>query len=85
MFYIKTGDLEERTKLIKYLNDNGIKAVFHYVPLHTSEAGKKYGEFVGKDRNTTRESNRLVRLPMFYALKDEEVRYVADRIKAFYE
>ncbi len=85
MFYIKTGDLEERTKLIKYLNDNGIKAVFHYVPLHTSEAGKKYGEFVGEDRNTTRESNRLVRLPMFYALKDEEVRYVADKIKAFYK
>ncbi len=85
MFYIKTRDLEERAELIKFLNDSGIKAVFHYVPLHTSKAGKRYGEFVGEDRNTTKESNRLVRLPMFYALKDEEVRRVADKIRLFYK
>lgn len=84
MFYIKTENLEERTRLIQYLNENGIKAVFHYVPLHTSKAGRKYGEFVGEDKYTTKESERLVRLPMFYALKDEEVRYVADKIKDFY-
>lgn len=84
MFYIKAKDLAERTKLIQYLNDNGINAVFHYVPLHTSIAGRKYGEFIGEDLNTTKESERLVRLPMFYALKEEEVTYVVDKIKNFY-
>lgn len=84
MFYIKTRDLEERTKLIQYLLKNDIKAVFHYVPLHTSIAGRKFGEFVGEDIYTTKESERLVRLPMFYALKDEEVIYVADKIRSFY-
>ena len=84
MFYIKTRDLKERTKLIEYLGDNHIKAVFHYVPLHSSEAGKKYGEFVGKDRYTTMESERLLRLPMFYALKTEQVKEIVKRIKWFY-
>lgn len=84
MFYVKTGCLEERTQLIQYLNDKDIRAVFHYVPLHSSEAGKKYGEFVGKDKYTTTESERLVRLPMFYALKDEEIKYVVEIIKEFY-
>ena len=54
MFYIKTADLEERTELIAYLGQNGIKSVFHYVPLHTSIAGRKYGQFIGEDRYTTR-------------------------------
>jgi dTDP-4-amino-4,6-dideoxygalactose transaminase len=84
MFYIKTRDLQERTRLIKYLGDHDINAVFHYVPLHSSVAGKKYGSFVGEDRYTTRESDRLVRLPMFYALKEEEVKQVVDQIKKFY-
>lgn len=55
------------------------------MPLHSSVAGKKYGEFIGEDRNTTRESERLVRLPMFYALKDEEVKETAYKIKPFYK
>lgn len=84
MFYVKTGNLKERTKLIEYLGSNNIKAVFHYVPLHSAIAGKKYGEFVGEDRYTTSESERLVRLPMFYALKEEEVKYVAGKIRDFY-
>jgi len=84
MFYIKTKDLEERTAFISYLGSKGIKAVFHYVPLHTAKAGKKYGEFVGEDKWTTRESERLVRLPMFYGLKDEEIHYVIDVVKEFY-
>jgi dTDP-4-amino-4,6-dideoxygalactose transaminase len=84
MFYIKTRNLNERTDLINYLADHDIKAVFHYVPLHSSVAGKKYGNFVGEDRYTTKESERLLRLPMFYALKEEEVRYVADVIRRFY-
>ena len=60
MFYIKTRDLAERTALINYLKENGISAVFHYIPLHTSPAGRKFGEFVGKDVYTTKESDRLV-------------------------
>ncbi|MCI5713381.1 MAG: dTDP-4-amino-4,6-dideoxygalactose transaminase [Lachnospiraceae bacterium] len=84
MFYIKTRDLEERTKLIQYLLKNDIKAVFHYVPLHTSIAGRKFGEFVGEDIYTTKESERLVRLPMYYALQDENVKYIANKIRSFY-
>ncbi len=84
MFYIKTKNLDERTKLIHYLNSNNINAVFHYVPLHTSNAGKKYGEFIGEDRNTTKESERLMRLPLFYALKDGEAEYVIEKIRDFY-
>ncbi len=84
MFYIKARDLEERTQLIEYLANHEIKAVFHYVPLHSSIAGRKYGEFVGEDKYTTRESERLIRLPMFYALQEEEVKYVADTVKKFY-
>lgn len=85
MFYIKTKDLEERTKLINYLDEHGVNAVFHYVPLHTSIAGRKYGQFIGEDRYTTKESERLVRLPMFFALEDDKVRYVAEQIKNFYQ
>lgn len=85
MFYIKTKDLEERTSLIKYLDEHGVNAVFHYVPLHTSIAGRKYGEFVGEDRYTTKESERLVRLPMFFALEEDNVRYVAEQIRNFYK
>lgn len=84
MFYIKARDLEERTKLIGYLANHEIKAVFHYVPLHSSIAGRQYGEFVGEDKYTTRESERLIRLPMFFALQEEEVKYVADTVKKFY-
>lgn len=84
IFYIKTKDLEERTKLIQYLAVNGVKATFHYVPLHSSIAGRKYGEFVGENRNTTRESDKLVRLPMFYDLKENQVEYITDLIKKFY-
>ena len=84
MFYIKAKDLEERTALLQYLKEKGISAVFHYVPLHSSEAGQKYGRFHGQDRNTTRESNRLLRLPMYDGLKEEQIRYVASEVKNFY-
>ncbi len=84
MFYFKAKDIEERTALINYLWENKIKAVFHYVPLHSSIAGRKYGEFVGEDNYTTKESERLLRLPMFYALKEEEAEYVAEKVKEFY-
>lgn len=84
MFYIKARDLQERTRLIQYLAQHEIRAVFHYVPLHSSKAGRKFGEFVGKDIYTTKESERIVRLPMYYSLKNEEVEYVADCIQKFY-
>ena len=85
MFYIKTKDLKERTELINYLAKCGIKAVFHYVPLHSAAAGRVYGEFVGEDRYTTKESDRLVRLPMFYSLTEKEALYVTDMVKKFYK
>lgn len=84
MFYIKTKDINERTALIDYLKEHEIMAVFHYIPLHTSPAGKKFGRFHGEDKYTTKESERLLRLPMYYGLKAADVQYVADTIKAFY-
>ena len=84
MFYIKTKKLEERTRLIAYLKEKGIQAVFHYVPLHTSPAGRRYGRFHGEDRYTTKESERLVRLPMHYALEEEKVSYIIQMINDFY-
>ena len=85
MFYIKAKDLEERTRLIGFLKTRGINAVFHYVPLHSSPAGKKYGEFVGEDKYTTRESERLLRLPLYYGLKSIDVERVIDAILEFYK
>ena len=84
MFYIKTKDIEERTALIDYLKKNEIHAVFHYVPLHTAPAGLKFGRFHGEDRYTTKESERLLRLPMYYGLKEEQVDYICDMVKKFY-
>lgn len=84
MFYIKTKDINERTALIDYLKEHEIMAVFHYIPLHTSPAGKKFGRFHGEDKYTTKESERLLRLPMYYGLKAADVQYVANTIKAFY-
>ncbi len=84
MFYIKAKDLEERTKLISYLKKNGVGAVFHYIPLHSAPAGVKYGRFHGEDRFTTKESERLLRLPMYYGLKMSEVEYISEKIYDFY-
>lgn len=84
MFYIKTKDLSERSGLISFLKGNGIGAVFHYIPLHSAPAGKKFGRFSGVDRHTTTESQRLLRLPMYYGLKSEEVEYVVTKIQEFY-
>lgn len=84
MYYIKAKDLEERTRLIEFLKKNGIWAVFHYVPLHTAPAGTKFGRFAGEDVYTTKESDRLVRLPMFYTLTPAEVDYIVGKVKEFY-
>lgn len=84
MFYIKAGSLEERTGLISFLKSRGVHAVFHYVPLHTAPAGKKYGEFVGEDRHTTKESGRIVRLPLYYGMKAVDVERVVCAVEEFY-
>ena len=84
IFYIKTGDLQEKMELIKYLKRNEINSVFHYIPLHTAEAGLKYGKFCGEDKWTSRESDRLLRLPMYYGLKKEDITYIVEKIKKFY-
>ena len=80
MYFIKTKDLEERTKLIQYLREKGIWSVFHYIPLHSAAAGLKFGRFHGEDVYTTKESERLMRLPMFYNLEMDKVEYVAQCI-----
>lgn len=85
MFYVKCKDLEERTDFISYLKEHGIGAVFHYVPLHSAPAGKKFGRFDGEDVYTTKESERLVRLPMYYGLTEEDQELVISTVKKYYE
>lgn len=84
MFYIKAKDLSERTALIAYLKANGVGSVFHYVPLHSANAGLRFGRFHGEDKYTTAESERLLRLPMYYGLIDSDVEKAADTVAAFY-
>ena len=85
MFYLKAKDLEERTALISFLKQNDILAVFHYIPLHSAPAGKKFGVFHGEDEYTTVESERLLRLPMYYGLTDEDIDKVIDTVIKFYK
>ena len=84
MFYIKTKDMAERTALIDFLKKNDILAVFHYVPLHSAPAGLKFGRFHGEDRYTTKESERLLRLPLYYGLSEDQVSYISGKVKEFY-
>ena len=84
MFYIKTKDQEERARLIAFMKENDILTVFHYVPLHSAPAGLKFGRFHGEDIYTTKESERLLRLPMFYQLTGKQVELIAGKVKEFY-
>ena len=84
MFYLKCKDLDERTKLLTYLKERGILAVFHYVPLHSSKAGRRFGRFHGEDVHTTAESEKIVRLPMYYGLSKDDRDYVIEQIRAFF-
>lgn len=85
MFYLKCKDLETRQSYIKYMKDNDILCVFHYVPLHSAPAGIKYGRFVGEDIYTTIESERLVRLPMYYNIASEDLKKVIGKTLEFFE
>lgn len=85
MFYIKTENLEVRTKLISYLKEHGIGSVFHYVPLHSSPAVEKFSRFSGEDKYTTKESERLTRLPMYYGLTLQQCGQIVDCIHEFYK
>lgn len=85
MFYIKCADLTERTRLINYLKEHDILSVFHYVPLHTAPAGRRFGCFHGEDRYTTKESERIIRLPLYYGIKDEDREKVVRVVRKFYQ
>ena len=85
MFYLKTKDIEERTELISHLKKQGIFSAFHYVPLHSSVAGKKFGYFHGVDRYTTSHSEQLLRLPMWYGISDSEIQRVINAIYNYYQ
>jgi dTDP-4-amino-4,6-dideoxygalactose transaminase len=84
MYFIKAENLEVRTQLIEYLKSYGVQSVFHYIPLHSSPAGRKFGRFCGEDRYTTKESERLLRLPMYYNISDEDREKVVQGVIAFY-
>lgn len=84
MFYLKLADLAERTAFIDHLKGRGVMAVFHYVPLHSSPAGLRYGRFSGADEFTTRESDRLVRLPMYYGLAEKDRETVVEAVLDFF-
>ena len=85
MFYIKCKDSDERMKLINYLREKDIMAVFHYVPLHSSEAGLKYSRFNGKDKYTTKESKRLLRLPLYYNIDKDKIENIINCIENYYK
>ena len=84
MFYIKVKDLDIRTKFLSYLKENGICAVFHYIPLHSAPAGLKHCRFHGEDKFTTKESERLVRLPLYFGIKHSDVEFIIDKINKFF-
>ena len=84
MYYAKAKDVQERTELLSFLKANGVWSVFHYVPLHSAPAGMKFGVFHGEDVYTTKESERLFRLPMYYTLTESDVNYVVSKVKEFY-
>ena len=85
MFYIKIKDLDNRTKLLTYLKQNEITSVFHYIPLHSSEAGKKFGIFRGIEEFTTKESERMIRLPMYYGLEKSSIKKINKIINEYFK
>ena len=84
MFYIKLKNLEERTRFILYLKEREITSVFHYIPLHSAPAGLKFGYFHGEDKFTTKESERLTRLPIYYGMKEHDISKIIMAVKNFF-
>lgn len=84
MFYLKCKSLDERTRLINFLKSNEIQSVFHYIPLHSSKAGEKFGYFHGMDNHTTKESEKLLRLPMYYDMNSSDIGKVIEMLYKFY-
>jgi dTDP-4-amino-4,6-dideoxygalactose transaminase len=84
MFYIKVKDLEERTAFMAHMKSCGVQAIFHYIPLHTAPEGQRAGRFHGEDIYTTRESERIVRLPMYFGLTEEDRETVIAAVKSFF-
>ena len=85
LFYIIVKDNEERTRLIKYLKKNGINSVFHYVPLHSSPAGRRFGRTDGDLSNTIDLSERVLRLPLYYEMTEDQLKRVVKALQEFYE
>ena len=85
LIYIKLKNLEERTRYIAYMKERGVQTVFHYVPLHSAPAGLKFGRFSGIDKYTTKESERLVRLPLYYGLNKKEIDMVIQGTQSFFQ
>jgi dTDP-4-amino-4,6-dideoxygalactose transaminase len=84
IFYIKLKDINERQSMVEYLNLHGIQSVFHYIPLHESRSCSQYNSFSGKDEYTTKESERLLRLPMYYGLEISDIKYICNKVKEFF-
>ncbi len=84
MFYVKLRDIEERTAFLKHMKASGVLSVFHYIPLHSAPAGLKYGRFHGADEYTTKESERIARLPMYYGLSEEDRNTVIEAVRSFF-
>lgn len=84
MFYLKTADLDSRTRLLAHLKSREILATFHYVPLHSAPAGKQHGHFHGEDRYTTAESERLLRLPVWHGISSNELRHITQSVREFF-
>ena len=84
MFFIKCKNIEQRTDFINFMRKNDIQCNFHYVPLHSAPAGLKFGIFYGKDIYTTSESDRLVRLPLYYGIKNNDVMLIIQKVKEFF-
>jgi len=85
LFYIKLKDIDERQRMMDYLKGNGIQTVFHYIPLHKSRMGKLFCEFRGEDVYTTKDSERLLRLPLYFSLSLQDVDFVCDKIRGFFD
>jgi dTDP-4-amino-4,6-dideoxygalactose transaminase len=85
MFYIKVKDIAQRTRLIDYLKEHNVYTVFHYVPLHSSPAGLKFGRFNGNDKFTSKESERLIRLPMYYGLDSNDIGKICGVLSEYFK